>query len=286
MKKYLLIYISFFFQFLLVAQNHYHIKLEDVEQNNPKKSCYNIQLAAADGIDFNVAGQNYRLYYDASKLSYASSNNLLSAERYDDFRAKDYKSKGNAQGVGNLPFNDEVGLLSISMDLKEVEKGGKILSSLGTWENTCQVCFDKINSGEGSQEKGKLIWAREELTSNYATAYVEVAEWIGENDTEPAMVDQYEDSGFGTTAISSEQWEDKIAIYPNPVKSHLWIDQKATAETKLEVWSINGQQSIRSIIDKGVTHHLLDIKQLSPGAYQQILIKNNQQHIHFFEKLD
>lgn len=282
MKKYLLIYTLLFCQILLVAQNHYHIKLEDVDQNNPTKSCYNIQLAAADGIDFNLAGQNYRLYYDASKLNYASSTNLLSQEVYDDFQVKDYKSQDNTQGVGNLPFSNKIGLLSISMDLKEVEKGGKILSSLGTWENTCQVCFDKVNN----EEEGKLIWAREELTSNYATAYVEVAEWVGQNDTEPAIVDQYEDRAFGTTAISAVKWDDKITIYPNPVKNNLWIDQKATEEVTLEVWSINGQQVIQSSIPQGESHHLLDLHKLTTGAYQLKVIKNNQQHIHFFEKLN
>ncbi len=284
MKKYFLSILFFACNFLLFSQNHVNIQLETIEQNNQKKVCYNIQLAAADGIDLNLAGQNYRLFFDASELSFTSSVSLLPEGIYDNFIIRKKVSQVSAEGLGSLPFNQHLGFLNISIDLKEIEQGGRVLSRSGDWVSTCQICFDKLGSITSSKEE-TIIWAREELTNKYASAYVEVAEWLEKNVTVPAKVAIYNDKAFQVTAISTEQWEDKVRIYPNPVKNVLSIDQSATKNTTLEILSINGKKSYQTTIPQGENHFQFNTSNLTAGTYQIRLIKDNQQHIQFFEKL-
>ena len=285
MKKYILsIAALLVFQLVVVAQNHYNIRLQSIEQNNPNKDCYHVQLAAADATDLNLAGQNYRLYYDASKLSYADSKSLLPATKYDNFRARAFVGQESAQGMGYLPFEENLGLLSMDLDLDDVKRGGIMLDAFGTWQNTCQVCFDKIAPKTEIDELGSLVWARSELTASYATAYVEVAEWISEKTTIPALADQYQDMAFSTTATSSEQWEDHPRLYPNPVKDRLTIEQRAEALTQVEVWSIHGQQVLQQAIPAGDGQYVLDMGQLAAGMYQIRLTKNSRTHVQFVEK--
>jgi len=283
MKKYNLFFVFMCFQIITSAQNHVNIRLEPIAQGNTTLQCYNFQLAPADGRDITLAGQNYRLYYDASLLSYSSSELLLPKEKYENFQIRNIIGHESAQGMGYLPFENHLGLLSVSLDLDDTRDGGITLDAFGEWVNTCQVCFDNIQSKTG-EETGSIIWARPELTASYATAYVEVSEWVGRNETVPAVVDQYEDMAFSTTASSNVQWQETPTIYPNPIKDQLWIKQTAQRVTDVHIVSITGQQIYAGQIDQGDTEHVLNLQHLAAGMYQLRLTKGGQQHIQFIEK--
>jgi len=284
MKKYNVLFLLLCFQIASFAQNHYNVRLQPIEQGNPTKQCYNLQLATADSKDLVLAGQNYRLYYDASILSYADSKSLLPEEKYANFQSRNFVGYESAQGMGFLPFEEHLGLLSVSVDLDDIKSGGITLNSQGDWKSTCHVCFDRIADKVADEDKASIIWARPELTQEYATAYVEVSEWLGKDITVPAIADQYEDMSFGTTAVSAQTWDEKPLLFPNPVKDNLQIHQPARNTTIVEIVNITGQQVYTGKIEQGDSKHTLNLQQLAAGMYQIRLVKDNQQHIQFFEK--
>lgn len=271
------------FCFQGIAQNHYQVRLQPIIQSSLTQSCYTIQISATDGIDLALAGQNYRLYYDASKLHYNASSSLLPDNQYINFITADHQSATNAAGMGYLPFNEEIGLISMSMDLKDATQQGIILSSDGEWTSTCEICFDRLNT-KTDLDKEVIIWARKELTSGYATAYVEVAEWVDVNATAPAEASDYEDIEYVTTSTNNLSWKGNIEIYPNPVASELWIEQAAEAPLQAEIWSVNGQKLLEKTIPQGATKEQLTLGHLPSGMYQLRLTKNDQQYIHLIDK--
>jgi len=284
MKRCLTIVCLVMCQLVIFAQNHYKIRLDERASNTTSQSCFAIQLSTADGQDLNLAGQNYRLYYDAEQLELKESNveYLLSDELYHNFTIKNYVSTTDATGVGYLPFNQKIGFLNLSVDLLDYKKGGAMLSSDGAWKSTCQVCFNQLQSGVSTN--GKIIWAREDLTSSYATAFVEIAEWLEVDKTEEAIATEYEDLSF-STSTNFHEWETAPKLFPVPTKDFLWIEQAAEEIVQIEIWSIQGNLVYTAEISKGITSFKTDMKPFANGMYQARLVKGNKQYTQLIEKI-
>jgi len=124
--------------FCLTAQNHYDIRLNPIESNNTKTVCYNIQLASADRVDLNLAGQNYRIYYDSEffRFNWEKSGSLLPKEKYTPLIIKDNYMEIDASGKGTLSFENHLGFLNVGLDLADTQNGGVVLTQSGEWLNT------------------------------------------------------------------------------------------------------------------------------------------------------
>ena len=156
--------------------------------------CYDVQLRNPTNEPFNLAGQNYRLYYDGAIASWQSGISFLD-NNYQDFTLIENSQNVNTNTPNsNLNFENNLSFLNYTMDLNEVMNGGTNLPTDGTWFTTSQLCFAiqeaAINDPNTCLE---AIWARDGLTQEYATAFVEVAEWIGMMDTEMADGVGYDD---------------------------------------------------------------------------------------------
>ncbi len=159
--------------------------------------CYLVQLRAANGNDWMLAGQNYRVFYDASKAKYkvGSGQSQLAPDDYSPFTLTTNVPGTDASAFnGLLPFDATLGFLNYSIDLMDLASGGISFPSNGDWVTTSSLCFDledeTINDVDACLN---LVWARPGLTDSYATAFVEVSEWTGQNATENAETDIYDD---------------------------------------------------------------------------------------------
>ena len=275
--------------FCLTAQNHYDIRLNPIESNNTKTVCYNIQLASADRVDLNLAGQNYRIYYDSEffRFNWEKSGSLLPKEKYTPLIIKDNYMEVDASGKGTLSFENHLGFLNVGLDLADTQNGGVVLTQSGEWLNTAQICFDFIqneNSVDYLAEQ-QLFWARPELTDTYATAYVEIAEWISESETQPIIAADYQDVNL-TTSFKEQQWEQKISIYPNPTQGKTQITHDGSAALSIAIWSLAGKQIQTIEIPKGKTTSIIDLAQLPSGIYQfEIIGANNKRMNKKVEKI-
>lgn len=194
--KDLILSFGLIFLALVVAQGQdYDIRFNRSSVNCQTRTvCYDVQLRP-NGPSFNLAGQNYRIYYDGSKASWISGSSLLPSQ-YQGFTLV---PNGNIQNVdasatnGLLSFDATLSFLNYGMDLNDTQNGGINLPT-GQWTTTSNLCFtvtqDVVDNPNVCVE---AVWAREALTSQYATAYVEVSKWLSSNNTTNAVPNQYID---------------------------------------------------------------------------------------------
>lgn len=182
--KYLIFSFFLFFVSLHLSGQNYDTRFQisniDCET---KQVCYNVQLMPNGAGSFNLAGQNYRIYYNSALASYLTGESLLPLQ-YSEFTLVQDVQDANADEIdGPLDFESTLGFLNYAVDLNDVQNGG-INLPLNQWTTTTNLCFtvqdEVINSMDSCLE---LIWAREGLTDAYATAFVEVSRWVSPNFT-------------------------------------------------------------------------------------------------------
>ncbi len=159
--------------------------------------CYLVQLKSADGQGWNLAGQNYRIYYDASMATYISGSgiSLLPENQYSSvlFTADIQNVDASAFG-GDLDFANTLSFLNYSIDLMNLSNGGINLPASGEWVSTSKLCFDVSQAAlDDPNECISLVWARMGKTDPYATAFVEVSQWLSTNSTTEAIANIYDD---------------------------------------------------------------------------------------------
>lgn len=133
--------------------------------------CYLIQIKSVDAEDNHLKGQNYRFYYNASQLRFVrqSAESLLPRAGYQDLKVVQHFYNSNASGFGSLDFDATLGFVNLSIgDLADSDVRQELTRE---WQPTAQLCFKK-NKNLSSYD---LVWARENLTSGYATAYTQLS---------------------------------------------------------------------------------------------------------------
>lgn len=159
-----------------------------------KTACFNVQLRTEDGNGWGLAGQNYRIYYDASLATWQSGVSTLGSSYQDFTLIQDFQDVDASAANSNLAFEGSLGFLNYTMDLNDPSVGGVNLPSDGSWLTTTQLCFaledDLLDNPSTCLE---AIWARDTLTAKYATSFVEVSEWIAPNMTQMGNGVYYDD---------------------------------------------------------------------------------------------
>ncbi len=264
-----------------VAQNHYHIQLVPLQVSPVGQACFTTQLSGADTRDLNLAGQNYRLYYDSEKFRFNNGSSLLPKAKYTHLVIKDNLVNIDAKGTGSLSFEDHLGFLNLGIDLENIQNGGTILPANGDWVSTAQICFDNL-SEQADLKDFRLNWARKELTENYATAFVEIAEWIHPYKTMPAMAEKYYDLDLIT---SNQVLKTSPLIYPNPTHSKLWITTHRKEKMRLEIWDMSGRHLIERIVPSNAAGYEVDMEEYPAGMYQVKLSLDKKYFTELIEKI-
>jgi hypothetical protein len=264
------------------AQKLYDIRLEPMEISPASKACYDIQLRSSLAQDLNLAGQNYRLYFDSEVLKFneAFSVSYLPKDNYTDFMLNQEITGADASGVGRLDYESNLGFLNFSMDLTNVEAGGTILPADGKWINTTRICFD-LQQGDKPPREG-IHWARKDLTNTYATAFVEVVEWVAPYETVPAHPNEYLDL---EATNPPEEVLEGIKIYPNPSVDHIMLQLNQDGMAQLEIWDQGAKQVLSTSIDYQSAPYRIDIDQLPAGAYTLFIKVGEKSHFTIIEKI-
>jgi hypothetical protein len=155
--------------------------------------CYDVQLRPNGAGSFNLAGQNYRIFYNSALAGYVSGVSTLPGQ-YQGFTLVQDLQDVNADAVnGPLTFEATLGFLNYAMDLNDTQNGGIVLPA-NQWTTTSTLCF-VVEPVVFSDPNTCLefVWAREGLTDNYATAFVEVSRWVSANITTNSIGILYDD---------------------------------------------------------------------------------------------
>ncbi len=155
-------------------------------------ACYDVQVRSSNSTPWGLAGQNYRIYYDNSKADYISGTKVLDSN-YGTFTV--VQDIGPVDATANstaLGFEATLGFFNYGIDLNNLSSGGVNID--GSWTTTSNICFsiDEAVINDPT-ECINLVWARDGLTNDLATAFVEISEWVSPNNTTDATGVIYDD---------------------------------------------------------------------------------------------
>ncbi len=140
--------------------------------------CFDINILNVSNQPINLAGQNYRLFYNSELLSFDEqlSTSLLSVGVYTDINI--VQSEENVDGSsinGPLSYEDDLGFLNFFIDLNDTQNGGEIIEANGQHFPATKLCFDIL--GEDSEVCPFLDLAEENVTQEYVTVVCNISIW-------------------------------------------------------------------------------------------------------------
>ncbi len=153
--------------------------------------CFDTQFKNISDKKIKLAGQNYRLFYDALQLKFKGDNlkSLLPEQTYGSVDMNQSLHNIDARGYGNLKFGQNLGFLNYSIRMTEEDEELITLPPYSPWLSTTNICFQATDA----LGPINIIWAREGLTSGYATAFTEISA-LDENDmSHPVLIQVYQD---------------------------------------------------------------------------------------------
>ncbi|MCZ2102542.1 MAG: hypothetical protein LC107_13505, partial [Chitinophagales bacterium] len=180
-------------------ESNYNIRLKLGEVDcDTKELCYDVQLQSSGGTDVHLAGQNYRIYWDATVASFKSGESVLPTPMYSGYTQVQLFENQNASGYGPLPFESNLSFINYTMDLLDLNSGGIVLNP-GVWTTTSKLCFTGAQPlFDNPNVCMDVVFGRPGLTDGYATAFMEVAEWISPTKLQELEPNLYFDMNYYT----------------------------------------------------------------------------------------
>jgi len=245
----------------LSAQNVV-VKLEADATSDPKQKCCTIWVENESPQAVTLAGQNYRLYYDSDGmlLNEGSVKTLLPAT-YEPIKLVQHYFDVDASGFGVLPFESHLGFINLATDHNLVS-GGALLLVKGKPLPVASFCFH-VNEGKEST----VIWAQDNLTHTYATAFVEIAVNDGQ-EMKKSNISKYIIDQDGIQNVQQPLVLD-TEIFPNPFTDKLTINfnHPLQKDAVLKITDIFGKVIKTSVVDKGSVEAHVSGDDLPYGAF-------------------
>lgn len=201
----LMITIFNLFQVKVQAQEAYDIRLyKQPTANDSYVACFDIQISSANEENWELAGQNYRLYYDASIAIFKSGQSLL-GEKYQTLNlVQDLQHIDASEVNGTLVFENDIGFLNFGIDLIDPTEIGEIVPEKGKWLSTSEICFQGTNLNS-NLEQSNIVWARNGMTDAYATSFVEISTRTINNQLLPTSGNEFYDFPLKEIENNAEQ---------------------------------------------------------------------------------
>ena len=270
----------------LIGQSNYDIQLvlDTVDCVN-NIACYNVQLRSTNGNNWGLAGQNYRLYYDAALASWQSGTSTLGST-YQSFTLVQDVQNVNASGTnGNLAFEDSLSFLNYTMDLNDPSTGGISFPNDTTWITTSRLCFSVSDSLLNDPNVClEAVWARNGMTNEYATSFVEVSEWVMPNQTQMATGIGYNDldatDGEGSCFESScaGKYDIQLVIDTIDCYNNVACYNVQLRSTEGESWGLAGQ-NYRLYYNAALASWQSGVSTLPTSSYQPFTLIQDIQYV-------
>ena len=232
---------------------------------NTQTAYVNIQLKSTDDA-LVLAGQNYRIFYntDVLTLNEELSDTKLPVGKYTDILFTNTVENVKASGIGALDFDDNMGFSNFSIDLLDQVDGGVTINAGDEWTTVATLNFTITDDIDDMQ----LVWGREDRSEEYATAFVEMAEWVSPRKIASLNVNEYHDLDF--TYEGAEELDIMTFEFgPNPTTEFVNISfgQPLTSNAELRFINMKGQVSKRVDLDAGSTNTQVFMTDVPAGNY-------------------
>ncbi len=227
------------------------------EEVSMERLYVDVEIRAKSG-SFNLGTQNLRAYYNTSaiQLNNGLSKSSLSTEAYNKLKVVSKFEAVNADDVNQLNFDNNMGFVNFTIELADMQKGGVTVA--GEWTSVATLVFDI----QDHDTDAHLVWAREGKSDAYATAFVEMAEWIAPNTIRTKEVEEYHD----LSKSMSDELEGAldIQIGPNPTTDYVMINQNKT-NTTLAIVNMSGKVMMETALTQN--DNKIDLQNLNAGQY-------------------
>jgi len=232
---------------------------------NTQTAYVNVQLKSSDDA-LVLAGQNYRIFYNTDVLSLNEelSDTKLPQGKYTDIIFTNTVENVKASGIGALDFDDNMGFSNFSIDLLDQVDGGVTIDAGDVWTTVATLNFTITDDIDDMQ----LVWGRESRSEEYATAFVEMAEWVSPRKIVSLDVNEYHDLDF--TYEGAEELDIMTFEFgPNPTSEFVNISfgQALTSNAELRFINMKGQVSKRVDLDAGSTSTQVFMTDVPAGNY-------------------
>lgn len=222
--------------------------------------CFDILLRSPGGHDIDLAGQNYRIFYNADQISF------LPKRISHDLDPKTYSK------IDLINTEDHnIGFISMSIDGKALTEKVITLNKNASWKQTMNICF-QLKSDQGYT----ITWANAKKTAIFATAEVAMSEWLNAEKQQVLLpneivdftsIDNLEESAEITT----------IKIFPNPVTDFVQIEFDAIqSNSAVVITDVIGREVIHDRID-GMASVTYSLDKWPEGAYS-VTVLDQQGH--------
>ncbi|MCZ2102539.1 MAG: hypothetical protein LC107_13490, partial [Chitinophagales bacterium] len=244
---------------IVILNEDFNLSSKEVDH---RQWCYKIQLKNGSLIPINLAGQNYRLYYDSelTKLDESSITSYL-PKGYTSLALVQHAYNMDASGFGKLAYENHLGFINLATDYN-LTLGHPLVIGIGETIDIGRLCFD---SGDEIPSP-ELTWANEDLTNTYATAFVELAQVSGKR-LKQLKIDDYIINHHNTTSTDRKQLL-TFDFFPNPFTEQLDINlgHALDSDGTLEVLDVFGRLLHTATLEKGTDHVTLKGDKFPDGA--------------------
>ncbi|MEE9439776.1 MAG: T9SS type A sorting domain-containing protein [Saprospiraceae bacterium] len=240
---------------LVQAQSRVDIRFSPTSLGETK-SCMDLELKSLENSDISLAGQNYRIYYNPQKISLLD-NNIATYGHQKVYGKMRSLRKHHSEEI-------DITMINLATDALEFDKNKVTILHPQEWIKTSNVCFSHAQN-----EQFELTWARPKETSELATAFVSLSEWVTESKQTKVIVNEYFDFDNGHIA-TTDLFQTNINIYPNPVVEFVNVQIGPFSEMSngmVIVVDVSGNLIRKQKIDRGVSAYQIDMKDTPAGSY-------------------
>ena len=264
---------------LLTANSDIWLRLNPKFYDEHSQTVYvDVELRYLGQGNFTLADQNYRLYFDSELLSLNAkeSHSDLPQDLYSDIQFMELLEELRADEINQLAFDDNLGFVNFNIDLNNLEEGGLPINRADSWQRVAVLNF-KVKD---PKELSEIVWSHSGSTDNYATAFVEIMEWVAPNQTEPVEIEEFIDAAFTSDEEANAM---SVTLAPNPTVDFvkLSFEENLTNNMKVSVKNNIGQEVKQTMAYRGAQSLNLMVADLPSGTYTvEIMDANTKQVAH------
>ena len=223
----------------------------------------------ASNYDFNLASHNIRAYYDHASLELVDVTSQLPETKYGSPNIDQMFTDGHEVDLGVLSFEDHMGFINMSVQLNDNKAGG--LDVTTDWVTIHTATFKIIDDSK----KANIVWANEEKTGAFATAFVEVAEWVSADEIIAKEAFDLVNYEAEIDRVVEDDTVFEVKIGPNPTSSVANIYQEVEGAI-LSVVDMSGSIVIERVLERGTT--VVNVEELSSGSYVFLVQSGAESH--------
>ena len=223
----------------------------------------------ATNYNFNLADHSIRAYYDHAALELIEISSQLPEAKYGNPAIEQMFTDGHDIQLGALPFEDHMGFINMSVQLDDSQQGGVDITT--EWTTVHTATFKIIDDSRTAH----IVWANEAKTAEFATAFVEVAEWVNADEIIAKRAFDLVNFQEDINRVVEEEVTFEVTIGPNPTSNVANIYQDMDGAL-LSVINMSGSVVIERTLEQGTT--AVNVDALSSGSYIFLVTQGTESH--------